>query len=177
MAIYNRSNGECFVFTSKEGLLSRAAHDLKIRVEQFEIRVEDTSRAIKATFDASSLRLVSARFDGREEDLPARDVEKIHNHIVKDVLHSAEFPEVRFESSSVEAADNGFRVEGSLTLHGRTRPVSADVRAEGDRWVTDISLHQPDFGIKPFRALFGTIRIKPDVRVHLSCAADRPKGQ
>ena len=141
MAIYNGSNAECFVFTSKEGLFSKAAHDLKIRVEQF---------------------------DGREEDLPARDVQKIHNHIVKDVLHSKEFPEVRFVSSSVEAVDGGFRVQGSLTLHGQTRPLSADIRAEGHRWVTDVPLRQPDFGIKPFRALFRTIRIKPDVQVRVS---------
>jgi polyisoprenoid-binding protein YceI len=168
MATYNRSNAECFVFTSKEGLLSKAAHDLKIRVEQFEIRVEDTSRAIEATFDASSLRLVSAQLDGEEEELPATDIEKIHHHIVKDVLHSKEFPEVRFVSSSVEAADDGFRVHGALTLHGQTRPLSADIRAEGDRWVTDVPLRQPDFGIKPFRAFLGTIRIKPEVQVRVS---------
>ena len=168
MVIYNGSNAECFVFTSKEGLLSKAAHDLKIRVEQFEIRVKDAPQAIEATFDASSLRLVSAQFDGREEDLPARDVQKIHKHIVKDILHSKEFPEVRFVSSSVEAVDDGFRVQGSLTLRGQTRPLSADIRAEGHRWVTDVPLRQPDFGIKPFRALFRTIRIKPDVQVRVS---------
>ncbi|MDH4283056.1 MAG: YceI family protein [Myxococcales bacterium] len=168
MATYNKSNAECFVLTSKEGLLSKAAHDLKIRVDQFEIQVEDASQAIEATFDSSSLRLVSAQVDGREESLSARDVEKIHNHIVKDVLHSKEFPEVRFVSSSVEPLEHGFRVKGSLTLHGQTRPLSADIRAEGEQWVTDVPLHQPDFGIKPFRALFGTIRIKPGVRIRVS---------
>jgi len=30
--------------------------------------------------------LVSAQVDGREENLSAREVEKIHNHIAKDVL-------------------------------------------------------------------------------------------
>ena len=168
MATYNKSNAECFVLTSKEGLLSKAAHDLKIRVDQFEIQVEDASQAIEATFDSSSLRLVSAQVDGREESLSARDVEKIHNHIVKDVLHSKEFPEVRFVSSSVEPLEHGFRVKGSLTLHGQTRPLSADIRAEGEQWVTDVPLHQPDFGIKPFRALCGTIRIEPGVRVRVS---------
>jgi polyisoprenoid-binding protein YceI len=168
MATYDKSNGECFVFTSKEGLLSKAAHDLKIQVGRFEIQVEDASRAIEATFDSSSLRLVSAQVDGREESLSAHDVEKIHDHIVKDVLHSKEFPEVRFVSSSVKPLEDGFRVKGSLTLHGQTRPLSVDIRAEGAQWVTDVPLHQPDFGIRPFRALFGTIRIKPGVRVRVS---------
>lgn len=168
MATYDKSNAECFVFTSKEGLFSKAAHDLKIQVEQFEIQVEDSSRAIEATFDSSSLRLVSAQVDGLEESLPARDIEKIHTHIVEDVLHSKEFPEVRFVSSSVKPLEHGFHVEGSLTLHGQTRPLSADLRAEGGQWVTDVPLHQPDFAIKPFRALFGTIRIKPDVRIRLA---------
>jgi polyisoprenoid-binding protein YceI len=168
MVTYNKSNAACFVFTSKEGLFSKAAHDLKIQVEQFEIQVEDASGAIEATFDSSSLRLVSAQLAGREESLSARDVQKIHNHIVKDVLHSKKFPEVRFVSSSVEPLEDGFRVKGSLTLHGQTRPLSADIRAEGDQWVTDVPLHQPDFGIKPFRALFGTIRIEPGVRARVS---------
>lgn len=168
MATYGESNAECLVFTRKEGLLAKAAHDLTLCVERFEIDVNEAYQAVEATFDTRSLRLVSARFEGREEDLPPRDIKKIHDHIVKDVLHPARFPEARFVSSSVEAHDAGFRVRGWMTLHGQTEPLEAEIRAEDDRWVTEVELCQPDFGIKPFVALFRTIRIQPNVRVRVS---------
>ena len=170
MAEYNASNAECLVFAFKEGLLSKAAHDLEIRVERFEIHVDDTSHAIVASFDPNSLRLVNAYPAGRTEpeQLSQSDVQKIHDHIVGDILQTREFPEVRFVSSMVEAADEGFHVTGSLTLHGETRELHADIHERAERWVAEVPLEQPDFGIKPFRALFGTIRIKPGVQVRVS---------
>jgi hypothetical protein len=42
------------------------------------------------------------------------------------------------------------------------------VRADGDRWVTDLKLHQPDFGIKPFSAALGALKVKPDVIIRVS---------
>jgi len=37
------STAECLVFTEKEGLLSGVAHDLKLRVERFRLRIDDDS--------------------------------------------------------------------------------------------------------------------------------------
>jgi len=174
VAEYNASNAKCLVFAFKEGLLSEAAHDLEIQVERFEIHVDDTSHAIVASFDPNSLRLVNAYRAGRTEpeQLSQSDVQKIHDHIVGDVLQTREFPEVRFVSSMVEAADGGFHVTGSLTLHGETRELHADIHEQAERWVTELRLDQPEFGIKPFRALLGAIRIKPGVQIRVSA----PRG-
>ncbi len=168
MATYDASNAQCLVFAFREGLLSRAAHDLELRVGRFDIRADDASRRIEATFDARSLRLVSAKLDGQPEELADQDVEKIHKHVAEDVLHTEQFPEVRFTSSEVEAVGDGFVVRGSLSLHGQERTLTADVRSEGGQWTTDISIDQREYGIKPFRALLGMIRIKPDVRVRIT---------
>lgn len=170
MSSYDASNAECLVFAFKEGLLSRAAHDLEIRVGRFEIDVDDASHAIVASFDPNSLRLVNAYPDGRAqpEELSEDEVQKIHHHIVGDILRPREFPELRFVSSAVEVADDGFRVSGALTLHGETRELRADVHEKAERWVVEVPLDQTDFGIKPFRAALGTIRIKAGVRVRVS---------
>jgi len=170
MSSYDASNAECLVFAFKEGLLSRAAHDLKIRVGRFEIDVDDASHAIVASFDPNSLRLVNAYPDGRAqpEDLSEDEVQKIHDHIVGDILRPREFPELRFVSSAVEVVDEGFRVSGALTLHGETRELRADVHEQAERWVAEVPLDQTDFGIKPFRAALGTIRIKAGVLVRVS---------
>ena len=52
MARYDAYNSECLLFSFKDGLLARLAHDLKLQVERFSIEVDDTAHQIKATFDA-----------------------------------------------------------------------------------------------------------------------------
>jgi hypothetical protein len=42
------------------------------------------------------------------------------------------------------------------------------VRAEGDRWVAEMNIHQPDFGIKPYTAALGALKVKPEVMVRIS---------
>lgn len=178
MAEYNPSNAECVVFAFKEGLLAKAAHDLEIGVERFEIHVDDSSHAIVASFDPNSLRLVNAYPADEKvpEQLLENDVKKIHEHIVDDVLETKEFPELRFVSSNVEAVDGGFQVTGSLTLHGETRELQVRIQEEAEQWVAEVPLEQPDFGITPFRALLGAIRIKPGVRVRVSAERGDPRS-
>ena len=57
---------------------------------------------------------------------------------------------------------------GKLTLHGRTRELRIAARRVADRYVTEVALHQPDYGIKPYTALLGTLRIQPNVTVRMS---------
>jgi hypothetical protein len=38
--------------------------------------------------------------------------------------------------------------------------------------VAEIKLHQPDFGIKPFTAALGALKVKPDVVVRVSVPKD-----
>ena len=167
MPRFDASSAECLVLTYKEGLLSAIAHDLEIRVTHFEVDVSLDPLAVQATFDASSLRVVGAVRDGAVHPgtLSEGDKKTIEHNIVADVLHPDDHPSIRFRSTVVTRDGDGYRVEGSLTLHGRARSVSFAARPEGDRLVAEIRLHQPDFGIKPYSALLGTLKIKPDVTV------------
>lgn len=168
MPQFDASNAECLVFTYKEGLLSAVAHDLKIRVTDFTVEMNDPSD-VTARFDASSLRVVCPVKDGRDAPgLSDNDRKTIEDSIKKDVLHTGKFAEIKFESSASREAGEGYQVRGSLNLHGQEKTVVVDVKPDGDKWVAEATLHQPDFGIKPFSAMMGTLKIKPDVRVRLS---------
>ena len=162
------STAECLVFTEKEGLLSGVAHDLKLRVERFRLRVNDDS--VDAEFDAASLRVACAR--SGSSDLPgalsAKDRAEIETNIVAKVLQARTYPSIRFRSTSVTAVEGGFRVEGTLAIRGRERPLVALVRKEGDRAVAECAIHQPDFGIQPYSAMFGGLKIKPGVTVRIN---------
>jgi hypothetical protein len=172
MRRYDASNAECLVFTFKEGLASALAHDLKLRVTDFAIEVDEERHAVEARFAPRSLRVVCAMAGGRESPgaLAANDHEKIEENIVRDVLEADRYPEIRFSSAQVARETGGYRVVGSLALHGRAREVSLVVREEAGRLVTEVELHQPDFGIRPYSALFGALKVRPDVKLRVSVA-------
>ena len=170
MARYDAYNSECLLFSFKDGLLARLAHDLKLQVERFSIEVDDAPHQIKATFDPSSIQVVCAQIDGRDDPstLSKGDKKKIYDNVTKDVLRIRKYPEIRFDSTNVVERGDGFAVEGTLQIYGKSRTIQTSVRADGDRWVTELKLHQPDFGIKPFSAALGALKVKPDVMVRVS---------
>jgi hypothetical protein len=167
---HDPTSAECLVLTYKEGLLSAVAHDLSIRVTSFTVDVNEEPLAVHARFDAGSLRVVSAMYDGapRPDALSDSDKQKIEHSIAADVLHVREHPTVTFVSSAIVPDGDGYRVTGELTLHGKARPITFVARPEADRLVAEVQLHQPDFGIKPYSAMLGTLKVKADVTVRCS---------
>ncbi len=170
MARYDAYNSECLLFSRKDGLLARLAHDLKLQVERFSIEVDDTTHRIEATFDPSSIRVVCAQVHGRDapSTLSKGDKKKIYDNVTKDVLRVRKHPEIRFDSTNIVKRGEGFAVEGTLQLYGKSRHIHASVRADGDRWVAEVKIHQPDYGIKPYSAALGALKVKPDVIVQVS---------
>ena len=172
MPKYDESQAECLVFTFKEGLLSKVAHDLKIRVTRFSADV--TPDSVRAEFDLRSLRVVEAMKEGSENPgaLSEADKAKIAEQISNEVLHAGQHPTAVFSSRSVTPrADGGYSIAGELSLHGVTQAIRAETRAEGGRQVASIELHQPTYGITPFKAMMGTLKVKADVIVRLSVPA------
>ena len=174
MAHHDASSAECLVFAFKDGVLSKLGHDLKLRVGRFSMDVADDASSVSATFDLASLEVVCARANGADAPgaLSRGDLTKIHANLYKDVLEVKKHPEARFTSSRVTRDGEAYRVEGALRLHGTERPLSATLRPEGDRLVAEVELHQPDFGIEPFRAPLGVLKVKPSVTVRV--AAPKP---
>jgi len=169
MPKYDESHAECLVFTFKEGLLSKVAHDLKIRVTRFSVDV--TPDAVRAEFDLRSLRVVEAMKDGSDNPgaLSDSDKTKIAEQISNEVLHTAQHPTAVFSSRSLTPrADGGYSIAGELALHGITQSIRAETRSEGGRQVASLELHQPAYGITPFKAMMGTLKVKADVIVRLS---------
>lgn len=161
MPKFTGRNARAEVLTFKEGLLSPIAHDLRIRVQRFEIVVENGS--IEAEFDLSSLIVVCARKDGTDEPgtLSDADKAKIQKTIQLDVLHTDRHPWANFEADFDDL--QGGLLEGQLELHGETRQVQATLGEEGDHLRVEVNVNQPDFGIKPYSAMMGTLKVRPDV--------------
>jgi polyisoprenoid-binding protein YceI len=161
------------VLTFREGVLSAMAHDLLLRATAFEVTVDPDAPAVVAVVEAASLRVVTALRDGRPLPgaLSAGDVLDIEANIKGTMLRARRFPEVRFASSEVVRREDGADVRGALSLAGVSRPIVLAVRREGEWLATSVRLHQPDFGIAPYRAMLGALRVKPDVVVRVSVPA------
>lgn len=166
---FDASTAECLVFTKRAGLLAGVGHDLKLRVERFEVAIQPDG--IRGRFDPSSLRVVCARASGQDAPgaLSERDRREIEATAVREVLDAGRHRWIEFRADPpVLAGAAGIRLEGMLALHGRERPLTVDVRRAGDRAVAMASIHQPDFGIRPYTAMLGALRVSPDVGVRLT---------
>lgn len=159
----------CFLHSFKEGILSRLAHDLRLEVTRVELELGEDGLPRRARFFPDSIVLVGKMENGalQAEAFPRADREKISKSLRDDVLETARYPEIAFSFEAIEPAGDGYRVRGALTLHGRTRPLETTSRREGDVQIAEIVLHQPAWGITPFSAMLGALKVKPDVVVRV----------
>lgn len=167
---FTPDNATCRVFTFKEGLLSKIAHDLEIAVEKFELDIDAEASRARGQFDTGSLRVLHAMSEGSPNPTALSDTDKakIGKQIQQEVLGSAQHPQATFQAAEVsEAPGGGWLVAGELTLHGVTRPVKAESKQAGSTQVCELTLHQPDFGITPYKAMMGTLKVQADVKVRL----------
>jgi polyisoprenoid-binding protein YceI len=159
--LHDASTADCLVYTFREGLLSAVGHDLCLRVERFAVEVTGDANApsILARFDAASLRATG--------DVSPADARKIERNAADDVLAARRFPTIEFRSARVARDGERARIDGTLTLHGQARELSFDATADADAWNAEVRLDQRDFGIKPYTAMLGALRVKPDVVVRI----------
>ena len=179
MATLNEQDVHVTVYTYKDGIAARMGHDLKVKAHRVSCTVsagEGVPFTLDAVVDPREVKVDCAQAHGRDDTgaLSASDKSKINGHIQDDVLQTRRHPEIRFASTRVTPAGDGFDILGNLTLTGHTRPVHLKAQRAGDRYVAQVRLNQPDFGIKPFSAPFGVLKIKPDVLVEVSLPADLP---
>lgn len=171
MAKIDVSNSECFIYVYREGVLSAIGHDLKLRVREFTLMSEQEPLSILAEFRADSLHVIGTLKNGavNENEPSAQDKQEIEKNIAHDVLEAQKYPIISFHSTAVEkAGDHQYRISGRLNLHGMTRMLNFTVEQRSGRAEIKVSVHQSDFGIKPYRTFMGALRVKPDVLVELA---------
>jgi polyisoprenoid-binding protein YceI len=117
------------------------------------------------TIDARSIEILDTV--GGMMSLSDKDRKKIAKNMEEDVLHTNKFPELTFESTSVSGSAPNFNVAGNMTVVGTTRPVNVSLNVNGTQVTATTSISQRDFGIKPFSAMMGAIKLRDDVDFEL----------
>jgi polyisoprenoid-binding protein YceI len=160
-------DGTLSVRTGRTGAAAKAGHDLLIHVTAWEATLEvgddpaDTSIALDA--DAASLRVREGT--GGMQSLGDDDKANIHQTIDDDVLKRRA---ITFRSTEVTGGDGMHSVQGELTLAGTTRPLAFDLEVGDDGRLRAVAVvKQSDWGMKPYSALFGALKVADDVRVEI----------
>jgi polyisoprenoid-binding protein YceI len=146
-----------------EGALAFLGHD-----RTFDVPLQLTiDGATDDTFDGVRIQaegdVRNARLLGEVSD---KDRKEIISRKDKEVLHTDRFPTLRFEG--VYMAGEGM-IKGTLTLHGVTQPVflpvTVQAAAGGTQVAGRIELDLSTFGVRPYKALLGGLKVKTVVTV------------
>ena len=156
------------VRTRKAGAASKAGHNLRIEVTSWratlDVAEDPAQTAMALTADARSLRVREGT--GGVHALDDGDMKNIEQTIDDEVLEGSA---IEFSSRRVEPGPGGtLSVEGDLDLAGTRRPVAFDMAAGDDgRLSASARIKQTDWGIKPYSALFGTLKVVDEVEVEI----------
>lgn len=153
---------ECRVSVFREGLLTSLGHDVDLRVTEFVVDIDEGGESVTADFVARSLRVCDDA-----EGVSAVDRRDIERNAAR-ALDVRRYPLIAFRSTRVLREGSEARIDGRLTLHGVTKDITVPANRDGQWWRADVSLDQRDFGITPFSAMFGALKIKPGVVVHIA---------
>ena len=165
----DESDGELLVHTGVTGRAARMGHRLTIAVASWRATVSwsgEEPSATVLTADANSLRVLAG--EGGVTPLSGAEKALATSNAVK-ALDAKDFPEIRFDSDAVEKTGDGYRLSGTLQIHGTRRPQTIELTVDdlGDRWrrSAQASVCQSDFGVKPHSMLMGSVKVADEVTV------------
>jgi polyisoprenoid-binding protein YceI len=159
--------GKLTLRTSRQGLAAQAGHDLTIEVSRWsgEVRVADDAvdSSVEVTVEVGTLRVVEGK--GGVKPLSDRDKREIAGTARK-LLDTDRQPQATFSSDSVSESAGGGVIKGRLTLRGVERPLELAVTALGEgRYRATGTLAQSEYGIKPYTAFFGALKLADPVDI------------
>lgn len=155
-------NATLRVNTGRSGAAAAAGHDLTIKVTSWEatLTVGEPS-SLELTADATSLQVIEGK--GGMKGLSDDDKADIRKTIDKDIL---EKKAITFRSTEVRDDNGGLVVKGDLEIAGNSAPVEFDIAVADDGTIHgSATVKQSDWGIKPYSALFGALKVNDEIVV------------
>jgi polyisoprenoid-binding protein YceI len=167
-------NGTLSVRTRRGGAAAKAGHDLLIEVTDWSATLDvGESSSVELTADSRSLRVLEGT--GGMSTLDDDDKAGIAQTIDEEVLKGCA---ISFRSTGVQGGPGSERltVSGELELGGRSHPNRFELTVDGAGQLTGSAVvKQTDHGIKPYSALFGTLKVLDEVTIEVQ--ATLPDGQ
>lgn len=159
--------GDVFVYTYKAGLLSRVAHDLRLSASGWSVTV--VGDTVSARFPISGLQVDGQMLRGAvDPSTPSQpDQQKIARTMRDEILQAHVTPDVTWVGT-VRTDGALRRFDGALTLRGVQQVAAFTGRVEGGTLRAEAWLVPSRWGIAPYAALLGAIRLQDKVRVEVA---------
>jgi polyisoprenoid-binding protein YceI len=149
------------VHVAKSGLFSAFADNHTIRAPLASGTLSnETPRSVQISIRSADLKVL-------DPDLDAKKRAEVQTRMLSaEVLDVERYPEIAFASTSIEPAGaNRWTVNGRLTIHGQTRPVTFAAAEEKGAYRGSVTIKQRDFGISPISIAGGTVKVKDELRI------------
>lgn len=163
------SDGELLVRTGVTGRAAKMGHRLTIAMQRWQATVQWTEgepARVALTVDVDSLEVLHG--EGGVKALSGPEKALVRSNALKS-LDAARFPEISFDADIIEKVPDGYRLTGTLRIHGKTRDQVIDLRTAdlGNAWQlsTEAVVRQSDFGVKPYSLLMGSLKVADAVTV------------
>ncbi|MEV5549716.1 YceI family protein [Streptomyces sp. NPDC052309] len=171
--------GRLLVRTSRAGLGRKAGHDLTIEATRWSgnavvVASEPGKSSVTVTVETGALSVREGT--GGLKPLSDADKAQIERLLASEaLLDTAEHPTITFRSTSITGTPAEFEITGDLTIKGRTRPVTVHGGSDGDGMVCGwATVTQSAFGIKPYSAFMGALKLADEVRIEYAVTSLEP---
>ena len=143
----------------KTGLFSGFADNHEIEAPISEGSVDEAAGHVKFAVDSRRMKVIDPQMNS------SRRQEVQERMLGPEVLDTTRFPQITFESTSVERSKDLYVVHGQLSLHGVTQPVVVSVRSENGRYKGTCTLKQRTYAIAPISIAGGTVKVKDELQI------------
>lgn len=155
------------VRTFRDGLAAKAGHDLVLAVTRWQATAEVAAdpAAWRIALDADPRSLEVRGAHGGVKPLTDADRREIAATIDRKVLGRRP---IEFRSSAVRREGERLVVEGELHIAGRSAPLTAELDVAPDgRIAGTVPVVQSRWGIEPYRAMMGALKVRDEVEVSI----------
>ncbi len=163
-------SGRIVLRTFRDGLAATAGHDLVIELPRWsgELVVGDDTapESLEVRIDLGTLAVREGT--GGLKPLTDRDRREIAT-TARRLLSTGPHPEAVFTANRFELSGDNGTIEGNLSIRGVTRPLRLQVsQPEPGSYVGTGTLVQSAYGIKPYTAFFGALKVRDAVDIEVN---------
>lgn len=154
------SHSRLLIHVSKAGIFSGFADNHEVEARIAEGNLDAKAGQLRLSVDSRQMRVL-------DPQLPSDKRRQVQERMLgPEVLDSTRFPEIVFESTHVQQGQGEtLKVDGRLSLHGVTKPISIVVHVGNGRYTGRFSLKQRDFAITPVSIAGGTVKVKDELAI------------
>ena len=171
------SDGQLLLHTRVAGRAAKMGHRLTIAMNNWVATVRwNAGEPVEAelTVEVDSLEVL--RGEGGLKPLSGLEKALARSNALG-VLDADRHPQIRFQASDIDKVQDGYRLAGTLEIHGVTGECQIGLRVEdlGEAWrlSCEADVRQSDFGIKPYSMLMGSMKVVDTVTVSLTAECSK----